>query len=305
MKQLELGIGDTITVYKANMIIPQIAENITKSNGISIPDTCPVCGGKTEIRKLNEVEALYCTNGECDAKKIKSFTHFVGRNALNIDGLSEATLEKMIAMGFIHEYADIFHLSQHRDSIVLMEGFGEKSYQNLVRSIEAARKTSLPAFLYSLGIPNVGVANAKMICKEFQYDLDSIRNAGLEDLASIDGIGEVIAKRIVDYFIEESNAIKIDHLLSEIEFEAVIVNANANVLEGITFVITGSLERFENRDSLKEIIENMGGKVTGSVTKKTSYLINNDNLSTSSKNKKAKELGIPIITEEEFIEQFQ
>ena len=188
MKQLELGIGDTITVYKANMIIPQIAENITKSNGISIPDTCPVCGGKTEIRKLNEVEALYCTNGECDAKKIKSFTHFVGRNALNIDGLSEATLEKMIAMGFIHEYADIFHLSQHRDSIVLMEGFGEESYQNLVRSIEAARKTSLPAFLYSLGIPNVGVANAKMICKEFQYDLDSIRNAGLEDLASIDGI---------------------------------------------------------------------------------------------------------------------
>ena len=302
MKGLELGIGDEVQVYKANMIIPQIAENITRSGNIEIPKTCPVCGGATRIQRVNDVETLYCSNAECQAKKIKSFTLFVSRNALNIDGLSEATLEKFIGKGFIREFGDIFHLEKFRDAIVEMEGFGEKSYEKLIASIEAARNTTQPRLLYGLGIPNVGVANAKMLCKAFQYDLEKIRNADVQELAAIDGIGAVIGKAIADYFASEKNNLMLEHLLKELKIEIPQTTASAQVFEGMNFVITGSVHHYANRNELKAVIEEKGGKVTGTVTSKTNYLINNDTASASSKNKKAKELGIPILSEEAFIE---
>lgn len=302
MKALELGIGDEIQVYKANMIIPQIAENITRSGNIRIPERCPVCGGATRIQKVNDVETLTCTNGECQAKKIKLFTLFVSRNALNIDGLSEMTLEKFIGRGFIREFADIFELEKYREEIVSMEGFGEKSYENLVSGIRRAGNTTLPRLLYGLGIPNVGVANAKMLCKAFQYDLNKIRNTDVEELAAIDGIGEVIGRSVVDYFAAEKNAAMLDRLLEKLTIEVPVPEASEQIFAGVNFVITGSVRRYANRNELKALIEEKGGKVTGSVTSKTNYLINNDTTSSSSKNKKAKELGIPIISEDKFIE---
>lgn len=302
MKSLELGIGDNIQVYKANMIIPQIAENLTRSNSIKVPEHCPVCGGPTQIQAVNDVETLVCVNSECQAKRIKSFTLFVSRNAINIEGLSEATLEKFIARGFIREFADIFHLSQHREEIVSMEGFGEKSYENLAVSIEKSRNTTLPRLLYSLGIPNIGVANAKMICKAFDYDLSKIRSADAEELAAVDGIGPIIGKTVADYFASEKNAEALDRLLSELNIETPKAEGISPVFEGMNFVITGSVNHFANRNEVKAAIEARGGKVTGSVTSKTNYLINNDAASGSSKNKKAKELGVPIISEEQFLE---
>lgn len=302
MKALALGIGDTITVYKANMIIPQIAENLTRSGVSHIPEKCPVCGGRTRIQKENEVEVLICTNEECQAKKIKSFTLFVSRDALNIDGLSEATLEKFIARGFIHSFADIFHLDRYEKDIISMEGFGEKSYQRLSESIEKARKTTLPRLIYGLGITGIGLANAKVICKYYGYDLNAMKQAQKEQLAEIDGIGEVLGASFADYFQKKENVEQLEKLLVELEIQeqpAGEVNEN---LAGKVFVITGSLEHFENRNEMKELIEEKGGKVTGSVTGKTSYLINNDITSNSGKNKKAKELGIPILSEEDFLE---
>ncbi|MCI5995082.1 MAG: NAD-dependent DNA ligase LigA [Blautia sp.] len=302
LKALKLGIGDEIQVYKANMIIPQIAENLTRSGTVEIPAACPVCGGTTRIRKMNDAETLCCTNEECQAKKIKSFTLLVSRNALNIDGLSEATLEKFIARGFIREFADIFELDRYREEIVAMEGFGEKSYENLAAGIRSARKTTQPRLLYGLGIPNVGVANAKMLCKAFDYDLERMRSADAETLAAIDGIGPVIGKAIADYFASEKKSAMLDRLLGELEIEIPQTDASAQIFAGVNFVITGSVHHYANRNELKALIEEKGGKVTGSVTSKTNYLINNDTASTSSKNKKAKELGIPIISEEDFIE---
>lgn len=302
MKGLRLGIGDTIQVYKANMIIPQIAENLTRSGRIEIPEYCPACGEATSIRDTGGVETLCCTNPECSAKKIKTFTQFVSRNAMDIEGLSEATLEKFIAKGFIREFADIFHLAGHRDEIVQMEGFGEKSFQNLAENIEKARHTTLPRLLFGLGIPNIGVANAKMVCQALDYDLDAIRNSSAEQLAKIDGIGQVIGEAFCGYFAKEANRRALDHLLMEIQVERPKIQTAEKNLEGVTFVITGSLEHFANRDEAKAVIEERGGKVTGSVTKKTNYLINNDAASASSKNRKAKELGIPILSEAEFIE---
>ncbi len=304
LRGLKLGIGDRITVYKANMIIPQINENLTCSNNVEIPSNCPVCGGVTEIRSVSEVQSLYCTNPDCAAKKIKSFTHFVGRDALNIDGLSEATLEKLIERGFIHEFADLFQLEKHREEIVQMEGFGEKSYQNLYESIENARNTTLSRLIYALGIANIGVANAKMLCKEFDYDLERMRNADVEELSAIDGVGEVIATAFKDYFENEDNKKVLMNLLPELTIEKPQVSENADALKGLAFVITGSLNHFANRDELKSIIEERGGKVTGSVTSKTKALINNDITSSSSKNKKAKELNIPIMTEEDFMKEY-
>lgn len=301
MQGLKLGIGDTIKVYKANMIIPQVAENITQSGNIEIPEKCPVCGEETKIREENDVKVLFCTNEECLAKKIKALTHFVSRDAMNMEGLSEATIEKFLSRGIIHEVADLFHLSQHKEIITEMEGFGEKSYQNLIASIDRARNTTVPRFLYSLGIPGIGLSTAKLICREYRYDFDSIRTADTERLTEINGVGEVIAKAFVEFMNRESNQHMISDLLGEITFE---VQEEKNVLSpftGKTFVITGSLEHFENRNALKDYLEENGGKVTGSVTAKTDYLINNDNLSSSSKNKKAKELGIRIITEEELL----
>ncbi|TGY00133.1 NAD-dependent DNA ligase LigA [Hominisplanchenecus murintestinalis] len=301
MKALELGIQDEIQVYKANMIIPQIAENLTRSGNVKIPETCPVCGGATHIQKANDVETLYCTNEECQAKKLKLFTLFVSRNALNIDGLSEATLEKFIGRGFIHEFADIFELDKHREEIVEMEGFGIKSYENLMAGIAEAQKTTQPRLLYGLGIPNVGVANAKMICKAFQYNLGKIRSADAEELAAVDGIGPVIGKTVAEYFASEKNSSMLDRLLEKLEIEIPDIEASEQVFAGMNFVITGSVQHYSNRNEMKSLIEEKGGKVTGSVTSKTTYLINNDAASSSSKNKKAKALGIPIISEEDFM----
>ncbi len=301
MKSLKLGIGDTITVYKANMIIPQIAENLTGSDNVEIPCECPVCKGKTEIRSVNEVQTLYCTNERCSAKKIKSFTLFVSRDAMNIEGLSEATLEKFIARGFIHSFADIFHLDAVKEEIVEMEGFGEKSYANLMQSIKQARHTTLPRLIYSLGIPNIGVANAKLLCRHFDYDLARLRSAEQEEIAQIEGLGDVIAASVVGYFSDEANRENLDALLGELEIETMQVSESEQIFAGKTFVITGSVEHFANRNELKAYIEERGGKVTGSVSKNTDYLINNDVNSASSKNKKARELEIPILSEEAFL----
>ena len=305
LKSLKLGIGDRITVYKANMIIPQIAENLTCSGNLKIPETCPVCGGATKINGVNGVETLYCTNPDCQAKKIKSFTLFVSRDAMNIDGLSEATLEKLIARGFIHSFADIFRLKEHRQEIVEMEGLGEKSFENLMNSIDRARNTTLPRLIYGLGISNIGSANAKMICRAFGYDLNRIRQAGAEEMSLIDGIGPVIAGTFADYFSSGKNQAALDDLLGELTIEIPAAETGPGLLEGKTFVITGSLEHYANRNEMKAVIEEQGGKVTGSVSAKTDYLINNDASSGSSKNRKARELGIPVITEEEFLSMVQ
>ena len=299
MKELKLGIGDTIRVYKANMIIPQIAENLTGSGNAPIPHTCPACGQETVVKKENDVECLFCVNPECPAKKIKSFGLFTSRDAMNIDGLSEATLEKFIARGFIHDFGDIFEISRYKDEIVEMEGFGQKSYDNLMESLERAKETTLPRVIYSLGIANIGLANAKVICRHFDNDLDRIRHASLEEVSDIDTIGPVIAGNLVAYFRDEDNDRRLDHLMSFLHIQEDSPKQE-QIFEGMNFVITGSLVHFGNRSEAKELIESLGGKVTGSVTKKTNYLINNDIQSNSSKNKKARELGIPILSEEDF-----
>ena len=302
MEELELGIGDTIEVYKANMIIPQIADNLTRSGVKDIPKECPVCHGRTEIRKVSDTKALYCTNEDCGAKHLKSFALFVSRDALNIEGLSEATLEKFIAKGFINTYSDIFHLDRYEAEIKSMEGFGEKSYVNLQKSVEKARETSLPKLIYGLGIANIGLANAKVICREFRYDIEKMIQLTEEELSAIPGIGPVIAGAYVDYFADEKHVQELRMLLGELKIKAEEESGQAQIFATKNFVITGSVEHFANRNEVKELIESKGGKVTGSVTSKTDYLINNDVNSTSSKNKKAKELGISIITEEQFLE---
>ena len=299
MKELKLGIGDTIRVYKANMIIPQIAENLTGSGNAPIPHNCPACGQETIVKKENDVECLFCVNPGCPAKKIKSFGLFTSRDAMNIDGLSEATLEKFIARGFIHDFGDIFEISRYKDEIVEMEGFGQKSYDNLMESLERAKETTLPRVIYSLGIANIGLANAKVICRHFDNDLDRIRHASLEEVSDIDTIGPVIAGNLVAYFKDEDNDRRLDHLMSFLHIQEDSPKQE-QIFEGMNFVITGSLVHFGNRSEAKELIESLGGKVTGSVTKKTNYLINNDIQSNSSKNKKARELGIPILSEEDF-----
>ncbi|GAA6491243.1 NAD-dependent DNA ligase LigA [Candidatus Bariatricus faecipullorum] len=301
MEELKLGIGDTIEVYKANMIIPQIARNLTGSGTVEVPAVCPVCGGKTEIRQMNDARSLYCTNPRCQAKRVKSFALFVSRDALNIDGFSEATLEKFIAKGFIHKYTDIFHLADHKAEIEEMEGFGEKSCANLLESIEKARKTTLARVIYGLGIPGVGLANAKVLCRQFDDSPEALLHAGAEDLAAISGVGEVIAGAFTGYFAREENREEFRNLLKELELVHEEGGENQN-LKGKTFVVTGSLQHFPGRRELKEWIESRGGKVTGSVTGKTDYLINNDVNSASSKNRKARELNIPVISEEDFME---
>lgn len=305
LEALALGDGDRITVYKANMIIPQIADNLTRSGVTHIPEHCPVCGGDTQIKQLGDVKSLYCVNPDCQAKRVKSFALLVGRDALNIDGLSEATLEKFIGAGLIKEYADIFHLDQHKDIMVEMEGFGQKSYDNLIQSVKNASHTTWPRVIYGLGIPGIGAANAKMLCRAFRYDFEAMRHADMEELVAVDGIGGVLAQAWQSYFSDEKNKEAVNHLLQELTIEEEIQDTQAAVFEGKSFVITGSLEHFQNRKELQELIEQQGGKVTGSVTSKTAYLINNDTASSSSKNKKAKELGVPIISEEGFLELLQ
>lgn len=300
MEELELGEGDRITVFKSNMIIPQIAENLTRSGTVRIPDACPVCGGETEIRKNIDVKSLYCVNPNCQAKKIKAFELFVSRDAMNIDGLSSATMEKLIDRGFIKEYADIFHLEKWKDSIVEMEGFGKKSYENMIASIEKARKTTLPRVIYALGISGIGSANARMLSKAFGFDFEKMRAASIEELTEVDGIGTVLAKGWKDYFANSKQNEVVDHLLAELEIEIEHVDTELS-LDGKVFVITGAVKQFANRNELKAYIEQRGGKVTSAVSTKTNYLINNDVTSNSSKNKKARELNIPILSEEEFL----
>ena len=332
------GIGDRLTVYKANMIIPQIAENLTRSGTLEIPEVCPVCGGKTEIRREIDTEVLVCTNPECPAKKIKAFTLFASRSAMNIEGLSEMTLEKFIAEGFIHEFADIYHLDQHRDAIVDMEGFGEKSYTRLIESVERSRQTTLPRLVYALGIAGIGAANARILCNHFGEDLDAMAAASAEEIGQAEGIGPVLAAAVSEWFASEKNRSVLEHLLKEVhpvhrastrssrqaeasaesgltaagpgeggtgglssEDQEGSTETGPDPIEGKTFVVTGKVFHFSNRDELKEFIADRGGKVTGSVSAKTDYLINNDVTSTSSKNKKAAQLGIPILSEEDFL----
>ena len=301
---LKLGIGDTITVYKANMIIPQIAENLTGKNDLEYAKTCPACGAETVIHYENGVKTLLCPNPDCPAKKIKTFADFVSRNAMNIEGISEETLEKFIGHGFISEFADIYKLDRHKDEITSMMGFGEKSYENIIRSVELSRHTTCARVLNALGIIGIGQANAKLISRYYKNDFERIRNASYEELITIDQIGDVLAQSITGYFQDEKNKMIVDDLLAEIIFEEE-ETGETDKLAGMTFVITGSLNHYENRDALKAEIEKQGGKVAGSVSSKTSFLINNDILSNSSKNKTAKSLGIPIITEEEYMERFR
>ncbi|MCR5160189.1 MAG: NAD-dependent DNA ligase LigA [Lachnospiraceae bacterium] len=302
VRSLQLGIGDTITVYKANMIIPQIAENLTRSGTLTIPGTCPVCGGPTRIVEEGDTQTLYCGNPDCMAKKIKGLTLFVSRDALNIDGLSEATLEKFVSMGLIHEYADVFRLGEHKDAIVSMEGFGEKSFINLTEGIETARKTTLDRLIYGLGIPNVGLVNARMICRAFDDDPERIRHAGADELILIEGIGPVIAESFEAFFADARNQKSLDLLLAELEIRKEERSGEQGALKGKVFVITGAVYHFANRNEAKAAIEAKGGKVTGSVSAKTDYLVNNDVNSSSSKNRKARELGVPVISEEELLE---
>lgn len=304
MEELELGSGDRIKVYKANMIIPQISENLTKSGIDDLPKECPVCGNATEVKAENGIKTLYCPNSQCPAKHVKLFTLFVSRNGMNIDGLSEETLEKFIGAGYIKEFADIFHLDRYYEEIVATPGFGQKSYDNLMDSVEKARNVELSALIYSLGIPNIGSANAKLICKAFNNNIEKIRNASVEELIEIDGIGEIMAEKFCQYFADEDNIKKLDNLLKEVNIAEPEENTTPQNMDGLTFVITGSVEHFANRNELKSYIEKHGGKVTGSVSAKTNYLINNDAMSASSKNKKAKQLGVEIVTEEVFLERW-
>ena len=304
MEELELGSGDRIKVYKANMIIPQISENLTKSGIDDLPKECPVCGHATEVKAENGIKTFYCPTSQCPAKHVKLFTLFVSRNGMNIDGLSEETLEKFIDAGYIKEFADIFHLDRYYEEIVATPGFGQKSYDNLMDSVEKARNVELSALIYSLGIPNIGSANAKLICKAFNNNIEKIRNASVEELIEIDGIGEIMAEKFCQYFADEDNIKKLDNLLKEVNIAEPEENTTPQNMDGLTFVITGSVEHFANRNELKSYIEKHGGKVTGSVSAKTNYLINNDAMSASSKNKKAKQLGVEIVTEEVFLERW-
>jgi DNA ligase (NAD+) len=314
MEELALGAGDTIRVYKANMIIPQIAENLTRSGLEKPPSVCPVCGLEARINDSDGVRTLQCPNPDCPVKKLKSFAHFVSRSAMNIDGLSEQTIEKFIAAGFIREFADLFKLATHRDEIVEVDGFGEKSYDNLIAATSAAAKnTGRARLLYSLGIPGIGSANARLICRAFGYDWTRITDATYGELIEIDGIGDVLADGYTAWWADEKNRKDVDDILAVVTLDPKEVTLDAGAgagdgstaqapLAGLTFVITGSLETYANRDELKEIIQNAGGKVTGSVSEKTDYLINNDIGSGSSKNKKAKQLGVKIVTEAEINE---
>ena len=302
VKSLGLGIGDTVSVYKANMIIPQIAAvKKNQDSFVEIPKFCPVCGQKTQIRCQNDVESLYCTNPDCQAKQVKSFELLVSRDALNIDGMSEATLEKFIDNGLIKTYADIYHLDRYKERICQMEGFGEKSYENMMDSIEKSRNVVISKFIYSLGIPGVGLANAKLICRYYDSNLEAIMSADVDSLVEIEGIGGVIAGAIVAYFADENKRKLALDLAAELTLIPEVKADTTSDIAGKTFVITGSVLHFANRNEVKELIESLGGKVAGSVSAKTDYLINNDTASSSSKNKKAKELNIPIISEEDFI----
>ena len=289
-------------VYKANMIIPQISENLTRSGTLEIPKVCPVCHQPTKILQENDVKVLTCPNPDCEAKHIKGLSLFVSRDAFNIEGLSEATLEKFVQKGFIHGLRDVFHLQDHKEEIIEMEGMGEKSYANLIQAIEKSRNIPTARFIYSLGIPNVGLSNAKLLCRYFKDDIAALMSADAEEITTIEGIGPIIAKNVESFFADSKIRGRVEELLSEVHLEKEFLSEDEMILKDMTFVITGSVHHFANRNEVKALIESRGGKVAGSVSSKTNYLINNDAASASSKNKKAKELGVPIITEDEFLE---
>ncbi|MBR2832891.1 MAG: NAD-dependent DNA ligase LigA [Bacilli bacterium] len=299
LKGLKIGINDKILVYKANMIIPQVADNLTKSNNLKIPTNCPICHHKTQIIRSNDVDYLYCTNDYCIAKTTKRLALFVSRNALNIEGISDAILTKLVDEKMVNNYSDLFHLDKYKDKIISFEGFGPKSYENIINSVEKSRKVKTANFIYALGIPEVGLSRAKLICNKYNNNFQTIRNLSFEKLSEIDGVGEVIAKEWENYFNNEEFKKEVDNLLKEITFSD--KKNNSDTLKDQVFVITGSLNHFANRDELIEYIEQNGGKVIKAISTNVNYLINNDISSTSSKNKKAKELNIPIISEEDII----
>ena len=301
LEGLKLGIGDTIMVYKANMIIPQIASNSTQSGNLEIPDRCPVCGSKASIISNSDVKYLYCMNDFCKAKLIKRLSLFVSRNAMNIDGISDMILNKLITEKIVNNYKDLYHLDRHKDKIIAFEGFGEKSYNNMINSIEKSRHVKLANFIYALGIPDIGFSRAKLICNHFNNDFNKISNLTYEELSNIPGVGDVIAKEWIDTFSNPDFIEELKELKEEIDIPKASTNSNKD-LDGLTFVITGSLNKFTNRDTMIEFIEEHGGKVVTSISSKVNYLINNDITSTSTKNNKAKELGINIIDEDKFLE---
>ena len=300
MEDLELGIGDTVQVYKANMIIPQLAGNLTRSGNIEIPASCPVCGGPTRVKDEEGTKTLHCTNPDCLAKHVKKFSHFVSRDALNIEGLSESGLLKLIGIGAIKTFPDLFRLDRHEDEIVSMEGFGKKSYDNLTESAKRASHTTPARLLYGLGVPGIGVQNSNIICRACRNRWAEIQSLDEEALKDIDGVGDVMAKDYAAYFADEKNAAVTAELLGLLTLDESFEAAGTS-LEGKTFVITGSLEHYANRKDLKAEIEAEGGKVAGSVSAKTDYLITNDPDSGSSKNRTARELGVAIITEDEAV----
>ncbi len=301
MESLQLGIGDAISVFKANMIIPQIAENKTKSGNCEIPKNCPVCGGLTSVEQQNGVKSLYCTNPDCQAKHIKSFAHFVSRDAINIDGLSEATIEKFVQHGFLKDYVSLYHLEKYKEDIVELEGFGKRSFDKLIEAIENSRHTTMPKVIFSLGISNIGLSVAKMIVQSIGSESEKLLCATRDELEKIDGVGAVIADAFVSYFEDKDKKDVFLRLLQELDIEKEVVNDNPKILDGKIFVITGSLQHFNNRNALKDLIESLGGKVASSVSKNTTYLINNDNTSQSTKNKTAAKLNVSVITEDEFL----
>ncbi len=298
METLKLGIGDTITVYKANMIIPQIGDNLTKSGNIELPSHCPVCDGSTEIKLMTGTKVLTCTNPNCLAKQVKRFSLFVSRDALNIEGLSEQTLLKFIGLGYIKSFADIFRLENHRDEIVELDGFGKKSYDKLSSSIEKSRHTVPTRILVALGIPGVGVTTAAQIARAYENKWAKISSLTYDELISVSGIGEVMARDYEAFFADEHNKSVVLDLVGELDIDESYEQVGT-ALSGETFVITGSLEHYKSRNELKKEIETQGGKVAGSVSKNTSYLVTNNPESGSSKNKAAAELGVKIITEDE------
>lgn len=301
LEGLKLGIGDTIMVYKANMIIPQIASNSTQSGNLEIPDRCPVCGSKASIISNSDVKYLYCMNDFCKAKLIKRLSLFVSRNAMNIDGISDMILNKLITEKIVNNYKDLYHLDRYKDKIIAFDGFGEKSYNNMINSIEKSRHVKLANFIYALGIPDIGFSRAKLICNHFNNDFNKISNLTYEELSNIPGVGDVIAKEWIDTFSNPDFIEELKELKEEIDIPKASTNSNKD-LDGLTFVITGSLNKFTNRDTMIEFIEEHGGKVVTSISSKVNYLINNDITSTSTKNNKAKELGINIIDEDKFLE---
>lgn len=304
LQGLSLGIGDTILVYKANMIIPQIADNLTQSNSLAIPNKCPVCNHEAKIISSNDVKYLYCMNDFCPAKLVKRLSQFTSRNAMNIEGLSDAIINKLADEGLIKTYADIYNLKRYKNDIISFEGFGEKSYDNLINSIEKSRNVKLANFIFALGIPDIGLSRAKLICKNYSNDINKIRNLTFEELSKIDGIGEIIAKGWIDTFNNDDFIKELELLLKEVNFTDTSIDNN-QPLKDLTFVITGSVNNFTNRDELVEYIESYGGKVVKAISNNVNYLINNDITSTSTKNTKAKELGIKIISENDLMSMIQ